>query len=55
VDGSENLYEKQEGFGAVVASDSKQANAVEPSEWSQSSATEAMVSQGKMELVLVVR
>lgn len=55
VDGSENLYEKQEGFGTVVASDSKQANAAEPSEWSQSSATEAMVSQGKMELVLVVR
>ncbi|XP_078354068.1 uncharacterized protein LOC144638717 isoform X1 [Oculina patagonica] len=45
----------QERIGAEVAKDSRQRNAVEQAEWSQSSATEALVSQGKMELLLVVR
>ena len=44
---------EQEGLVTMVTHDSKQRNTVD--EWSQSSATEALVSQGKMELVLVVR
>ena len=35
--------------------DSMQRNLVEPSGWSQSSAAEAAASQGKLELLLVVR
>ena len=45
----------QEKIDAVVTNDARQREAAEPTEWSQSSATEALVSQGKMELLLVVR
>lgn len=47
--------QEQEDIGTVASHDSKQRNTVEPAEWSQSSATEALVSQGQMELLLVVR
>ena len=46
---------EQQDIGPVVAHGSKQRNTVEPAEWSQSSTTEAPVSQGQMELLLVVR
>ena len=46
---------EQQDIGTVAGRNSKQRNTVEPAEWSQSSATEALVSQGQMELLLVVR
>ncbi len=45
----------QERIGGEVAKDSRQRNVVEQADWSQSSAAETLVSQGKMELLLVVR
>jgi len=46
---------EQEDIGTVAGQNSTQRSTVEPAEWSQSSATEAIVSQGQMELLLVVR
>lgn len=46
---------EQEDIGTVAGRNTKQRNTVEAVEWSQSSATEAIVSQRQMELVLVVR
>ena len=46
---------EQEDIGTVAGRNSKQRNTVEPAERSQSSATEALLSQGQMELLLVVR
>ena len=55
VDRTDNFPKVEDSIGAVVAGDSRRRNTVEPNEWSQSSATEAVVSQGQMELLLVVR
>lgn len=50
------MHDNQKAIGALVAMDSKQAKEAAASDWSQhSSASEAAVSQGKMELLLVVR
>ena len=50
------MHDNQKPIGALVAMDSKQAKEAAASDWSQhSSASEAAVSQGKMELLLVVR
>ena len=45
----------RERIGAEVAKDLRPRTIEDPTEWSQSSATETLVSQGKMELLLVVR
>lgn len=42
-------------IGTLAGRNSKQRNAEEPAERSQSSGTEALMSQGQMELLLVVR
>ena len=50
------MHDNQKAIGALVAMDSKQAKEAAASDWSQhSSASEAALSQGKMELLLVVR
>ena len=50
------MHDDQKAIGALVAMDSKQAKEAAASDWSQhSSASEAAVSQGKVELLLVVR
>ena len=50
------MHDNQKPIDALVAMDSKQAKEAAASDWSQhSSASEAAVSQGKMELLLVVR
>ena len=50
------MHDNQKPIGALVAMDSKQAKEAAASDWSQhSSASEAALSQGKMELLLVVR
>ena len=46
---------EEEDISTLASRNSKQRNTVEPAEWSQSSGTEALVSQGQMELLLVVR
>ena len=46
---------EQEDISTLAGRNSKQRDTVEPAEWSQSSGTEALVSQGQMELLLVVR
>ena len=50
------MHDNHKPIDALVAMDSKQAKEAAASDWSQhSSASEAAVSQGKMELLLVVR
>ena len=50
------MHDNHKTIGALVAKDSKQAKEAAASDWSQhSSASEAALSQGKMELLLVVR
>ena len=50
------MHDNQKPIGALVAMDSKQAKEAAASDLSQhSSASETAVSQGKMELLLVVR
>jgi len=50
------LHDNQKPIDALVAMDSKQVKVAAAKDWSQhSSASEAAVSQGKMELLLVVR
>ena len=50
------MHDNHKPIDALVAMDSKQAKEAAASDWSQhSSAFEAAVSQGKMELLLVVR
>ena len=50
------MHDNQTAIGALVAMDPKQAKEAPASDWSlHSSASEAAVSQGKMELLLVVR
>ena len=55
VDGNDSFPKVKDSIGDVVASDSRRRNTMEQNKWSQSSATEAVVSQGQMELLLVVR
>ena len=50
------MHANQKPISALVAMDSKQEKEAAAGDWSQhSAASETVVSQGKMELLLVVR
>ena len=55
VKGEDDVHEVKDSIDEIAHSVSRQRNAVEAAECSQSSAAEAVVSQRQMELLLVVR